>query len=258
MSLPEPSLPGAAFHAFGAVLVISRQGPHARKDTMETLLGQAGIDHEFFNATMGVDLSAAELAAAYDEQAALRHKTLSRRLHPSHVGSCLSHRRAWAEVLNRKLDSALVLEDDAQPVSERLHALPALLAELPPDWHLLYLGIRGHRHAPVLFGIKRRVLLPLARLLLPRRYRLTPAEASRLYLRPFSSLLYRAGYHQGAHAYAVSRKGAETLLEQLGRVTAPIDAELGTMVLEGKLNAYAAREDLFVPTGAPSQIVSSL
>lgn len=254
----QTSAPGAGFQVFGAVFVISRKGPHARKAEMERLLGQAGIAHEFFDATMGAELDAAELARVYDEQGALNHRTLSRKLHPSNIGSCLSHRSVWREVLRRQLTSALVLEDDAQPAAGREEYLPQAFKELPTDWDLLYLGIRGHRFPPLLFEAKRRFLLPLARLLRGGQYRFSTAEAARLYLRPFSVHLCRAGYHQGAHAYAVSAKGAEMLLRHLGRVTAPIDAEIGTLIVEGKLNAFAMREDLFVPTGAPSQIVSSL
>lgn len=258
MTIAKSSAPGEGFRAFGAVFVISRKGPHARKADMERLLGQAGIAHEFFDAVMGAELDAAELAHVYDEQGALNHRTIPRKLHPSNIGSCLSHRSVWREVLRRKLASALVLEDDAQPVDGKLGSLPQAFKELPAEWDLLYLGIRGHRFPPLLFHAKRRLLLPMARLFRGDKYKFSPAEAARLYLRPFSAHLCRAGYHQGAHAYAVSANGAETLLRHLGRVTAPIDAEIGTLIVEGKLNAFAMREDLFVPTGAPSQIVSSL
>lgn len=243
---------------FGAVFVISKAGDHPRKQTIHRALEQLGISHAFFDATMGADLSPAEVAAVYDEQGALTHKTISRRLHPTMIGCSLSHRRLYAEVEHRGLPSALVLEDDAQPIEGRLGMLPACLAELPPGWDLLYLGLRGHRLPPAIHGFKVNVLLPFLRLLKPGKYRLTRAEAARLYLRPFSAHLYRAGYHQGTHAYAVSRKGAAILHAHGLPITAPPDAYLATLIVEGKLNAFAVREDLFTTTGAPSQITGSL
>ncbi len=251
-------VPGTALSSLSAVFVISRKGPHARKATMEQVLGAAGIAHEFFDATMGTDLGEAEIAAVHDASAALHHKTIPRVLHASDIGCCLSHRSVYGEILRRGLPSALVLEDDAQPVQGRLGDLEAGLLELPPDWDLLYLGFRGRRKAPALFGLKRRMLLPLARLVRPGKYRLSAAEAKRLYPRPFSKHLLHAGYHQGTHAYAVSRKGAGILHAQFARISAPADATIGTLVLEGKLKAFALREQMFSTSGAASQIISAL
>lgn len=255
--IPTPP-PGDPFRQFGAVFVISRKGPHQRKRDMAQYLEEAGIAFEFFEATMGVELPPEELAVVYDEQGALNHRTIPRKLHPSHVGSCLSHRRACAEVEKRGLESALILEDDAKPVAGNLSLIGRCLKELPPDWDLLYLGIRGHRRPPFSFWTKRYLLLPFARLLKPAKYRFSHAESRRLYLRPYSKHLDRAGYHQGMHAYAVSRKGAAILYAHGLPVTAPVDVLVGLLIVEGKLNAFAVREDLFVPSGAPSQIVSAL
>lgn len=254
---PAPQ-PGGSFRQFGAVFVISREGPHERKRTMAHYLNEAGIDFEFFDATMGVELPPEELAAVYDEQGALNHRTIPRKLHPTHVGSCLSHRRACAEVEKRGLGSALILEDDAKPITARLGRLEQCLKELPPDWDLLYLGIRGHRRPPLSFWPKLYLLLPFARLLWPRKYRFSHTESKRLYLRPYSKHLDRAGYHQGMHAYAVSRKGAAILHAHGLPVTAPVDVLVGLLIVEGKLNAFSVREDMFIPSGAPSQIVSAL
>ncbi len=240
---------------FGAVLVISKKGDHPRKRTIEKALVQCGITHEFLDATMGNELSAEEIAVVYDEQAALHHKTISRKLHVSNIGCCLSHRRAYAEIQRRGLSSALILEDDAEPIPEQFAHLGQCISELPPDWDLLYLGIRGHRRAPLSFWPKLYLILPLARLLRPSKYRLNHAEASRLYLRPYSNRLDRAGYHQGTHAYAVSRKGADILHAEGASISAPADATIGTLIIEGKLNAFAVRKNMFTTTGSESQIV---
>lgn len=258
MPTDQFTAPGAAFRLLGAVFVISKQGIHDRKAAMDHALNADGIAHEFFDATMGADLSPDEFAAVYDAGAAQSHKTIPRKLHVSDIGCCLSHRRLYAEVVRRGLPSALVLEDDAQPVKGRAGNLAASLAELPADWDLLYLGFRGARKPPVFFGLKRRLLLPVARLVRPGKYRLSPAEAKRLYPRPFSKHLLHAGYHQGTHAYAVSLKGAGTLHAHFARIAAPADATIGTLILEGKLKAFALREDVFTTTGAPSQIISAL
>lgn len=257
MPSPEPSLQPLAT-CLGSALVISKAGPHPRKQRIVADLHAAGLPFTFLDATMGADLGPEELAACYDEQAALHHRTGSRRLHASMIGCFLSHRRAWQEVRRGQHPSAIILEDDAMPVPG-FHPATAVQAvqELPADWDLLYLGVRGQRLPPIGHGLKRCLFLPLARLLFPGKYRFSLAEYGRLYQRPFSAHLHRAGYHQGTHAYAVSRRGAEKLLGFPGRISAPPDAFLGDQIMAGKLNAFALREELFTTTGAGSQIVSS-
>lgn len=256
--IDNPSL-ARLFRKLGPTIVISKKGDHPRKRKITATLEAAGIPYEFLDATMGAGLSPARIAEIYDEQAAINHKTISRRLDPSHIGCSWSHKRLYREVADRGLASAVVLEDDAIPVPGRSSAgAERALSELPADWDLLYLGIRGHRRAPWAFPFKLYLFLPWARLLFPRKYRLAHAECSRLYLRPFSAHLYRAGYHQGTHAYAVSRKGAERLLHHIGRIQAPADVALATLVIEGRLNAFVLHEDLFTTTGDASQILSAL
>ncbi|MEO8733979.1 MAG: glycosyltransferase family 25 protein [Flavobacteriales bacterium] len=238
--------------------MISRAGDHERKRTIKAALDRLGVDFSFFDATMGADLSAAQLAAAYDEQGALHHKTISRRMHPSNIGCSISHQRVYAHIVDHAWPSAVVLEDDARPLQENFTGLTEVIAELPTDRDLLYLGFRGHRHAPLLFPLRRYLYHPLARLLFPKKYRLTVAETSRLYLRPFSKRLYRAGYHQGSHAYAISAKGARIVMQHTAKITAPADAILATLVIEGKLNAFTLKQNLFTTTGQASQIVSEV
>jgi len=255
-STRKPAISGF-FTRLGKVLVISKAGDHERKRTIGGALASLGIDFSFFDATMGADLTAAELAAAYDEQGALHHKTISRRMHPSNIGCSISHQRVYAHMVG-EASPGVVLEDDARPLPDQFSKLNEVIAELPPDWDLLYLGFRGHRNSPLLFPLRLYVFHPLAHLLFPKKYRLTVAECSRLYLRPFSKRLYRAGYHQGSHAYAISAKGARIVLQHTARITAPADVILATLVIEGKLNAFAVKEELFSTTGQASQIVSEL
>lgn len=240
-------------------MVISRSGDHPRKRLVHAALDRLGLPHEFLDATMGEDLSKEKLAEIYDEQAARAHKTISRTLHPSHIGCSYSHKRAYALVAARPLPGAVLLEDDALPLPDiDARALERAVGELPRDWDLLYLGFRGHHRAPWFFSLKRYCFLPWARLLFPGKYRLTFQETGRLYLRPFSAHLDRAGYHQGTHAYAVSNQGAQRILGQTGKVDAPADVILATLVIEGKLNAFALRKEIFTTSGAASQIVSTL
>ncbi|MGB3526596.1 MAG: glycosyltransferase family 25 protein [Flavobacteriales bacterium] len=240
------------------VFVISKAGDHERKQLIKTSLDAVGIDHEFFDATMGAELDPAELSAITDAEGALHHKTIPRRLHASVIGCFLSHQRVYDEVIRRELSAAIVLEDDAEPVPGRIADFGACISELPADWDLLYLGLRGQRRPPLSFWPKVFLYLPVARLLRPRKYRLSHAEVTRLFMRPFSSRLDRAGYHQGTHAYAISRKGAAILKSHWERINAPADVYLGTLIIEGKLNAFAVRENLFNTSGATTQIVSGL
>lgn len=59
---------------------------------------------------------------------------------PSSVGCCLSHRALWAALLLLTDDHVLVLEDDALFQDGWRERFDRALADVPPDFDLLYVG----------------------------------------------------------------------------------------------------------------------
>ena len=64
---------------------------------------------------------------------------MKRLLHPGEIGCALSHRKAWQEMLNRRLQSVIVFEDDAVLRDDCLEVSQRILREVPEDWDVIYL-----------------------------------------------------------------------------------------------------------------------
>jgi glycosyl transferase family 25 len=76
-------------------------------------------------------------------------------------------------------------------------------------------------------------------------YQWRPKDVARLYPRPFSPLLYRAGYHNCTHAYALTRGAAQKLIASQTPVHYCSDSVLTHHVLRKRLEAYSVRRQLF-------------
>lgn len=57
-----------------------------------------------------------------------------------HIGCWDSHRRLLTKIRDEHLPMALVFEDDVELCDAFVNRLVTVMAELPPDWDLLYVG----------------------------------------------------------------------------------------------------------------------
>jgi len=68
---------------------------------------------------------------------------------------------------------------------------------------------------------------------------------SNLLPKPFSKHLLKAGFHDLTHAYAVTDKACEKLIDQQTPVVFNSDSLLTYLVMNGKLNAFITRPQFF-------------
>jgi GR25 family glycosyltransferase involved in LPS biosynthesis len=92
------------------VFVISLLGSPRRNAIRHKLENWPG-EWSFIDAVDGRTLSPSILATSYDQLAAIRRN--GRPMCLPEIGCALSHRRAYQEIIDRRLDRAIVLEDDA-------------------------------------------------------------------------------------------------------------------------------------------------
>lgn len=165
-----------------------------------------------------------------------------RPMKPGEAGAALSHRQIYEEMVRSGIRRAIVFEDDVRPRDEDVALLPAALGQLPEDWDLVYLGYTRFERVTAGQRAKRLLYLALAPL------RLVPwkaGEALRLHPRPWSENLRRAGYHDGAYAYAVSLEGARKLLAAQTPLAHVADHVLVNLVLSGALRAFVTEPKMF-------------
>lgn len=179
------------------LFVVSLPGS-ARRARMASQLARWPGAWSFVDGVDGRSLSPAALAAVYDEAAALQ--TYGRPLSLPEIGCALSHRSVYEMVVRRRIESAIVLEDDAC-FGPELAAFPFWSYEPGFDVISLY----------SLSGLVRR--RPQAR-------------------RDGIALHRAAGKVDSAVGYVVSQRGAQRLLAAGRQVRAPADWPIAPERLE--------------------------
>jgi len=165
-------------------IVINLESAVGRRRLMSAQLDWPGMPaHEFFAAIDGRRLDAECRRALYDEAAAMRH---DRPLTAEEIGCAASHLAVYRLILERNLPAALVLEDDALLGHQFPQVLASILAMLEASRPQVILLSHVGRYSA--WRSQR----------LDRLHRLC---------RPYSAF--------GAHAYVITRAGAQVMLEIL-------------------------------------------
>jgi len=242
---PAPG-PAAAFEFLNGwadrVFVVTLARAVERHAHVREALG--GLDFELH---LGADKATLDLEALEREgrlapwRGRRRLTGKPRPLKGGEVGAALSHRQVWEEIVRSGVRHAIVFEDDVAPSAD-VALLPDALRQLPDAWDLVYLGYTRFERVRPWDRVKRLFYLALAPFrLVPWR----PGEALRLHPRPYSANLRRAGYHDGAYAYAVSAEGARKLAAAQTPVTHAADNLLVVLVLSGELRAFVTEPKMF-------------
>lgn len=144
------------------------------------------------------------------------------------IGCALSHLKVWKLLLESGEESCIVLEDDVVFVSNFSEKLSTLLEKVPKDFDILYLGCFGSENTPNFFTTIMSIL-----------------GKSREY-RKVNDVVFVPEVSLATHAYIVSRKGAEKLLDNLyGKVFNHIDYCIQSL---SDIRVYCARERLAYQT----------
>jgi glycosyl transferase, family 25 len=242
-------MPAHSFHPlncfFGKMFVITLERAHDRHAQLAEHL--AGLNYEL---VYGVDKKALDFPslAALGEYVPARAMKLNRYVKErhiplGHIACSWSHRNLYQRMVDQGIGQALILEDDAVPIGPHLAQLAATLAELPPNWELLYLGYVTHeRPIP---KIKQWFCRALFKVWHGHAYRWRAKDVEKMYPRPFSEHLYRAGYHDCTHAYAITLAAAKKLLKAQTPISYCADSLLTHLVTRHHLNAFIARRKFF-------------
>lgn len=225
----------------------------ARKDKIQQNL--SGLNYTLFDGCDGRALSktflnenvAIEKAAEWMEYYHLfRYNTyIHRTLTPSEIGCSESHRMVYQDILNKGYNNALILEDDAMIWKPGLDAFKKSLESLPDDWDVWYLGYRWHDCESPAAKLKRKILLGLKLVMEPSSGKKELSKQKVFYPKKISRHIWKAGFHAGTHAYAVTGKSAKTLLEENTPIYLAADILLAHLYLNGKLNSYISVPQVF-------------
>ncbi len=187
---PAQLLPASITSACTSTFYINRDCDEARRVFIEWYLREAGIDAERIPAVDGLAVPRSQVHFFYDDDAQ------SSRLNPGEVGCYASHLMAASIVVDRGLEHALILEDDAEFSPKFAQSLENILASLPAGWDLVHLS-----------GDPTHAIKPVARL-----------EQS-------GTLVRYSRVPSGTVAYLISRTGAKKFLNSSKRYW-PVDTDM--------------------------------
>lgn len=231
------------FHQyFDKVLVMTVPRFKERHEKVKDRL--TGIDFEFFYGVDKNDLTEAFIDENYhyDKKNSLAVRQYYPPLNKGEIACALSHRKIYQAMLENKWKHVLIFEDDVVPDEQNLHLLEQTLKELPSDWELFYLGYLKNETISRRKQLKRSwyqfmAMLGLSNMPSTMLNNLLPVN--------YSEHLFKAGFHDCTHAYAISLSGAEKLVKEQSPVIQRADNLLTALVLKSELKAFASKKFLF-------------
>jgi glycosyl transferase, family 25 len=193
---------------FDHVYVITLERAKERHEHIKNEL--EGLEYELFYGVDKKDLDIDELKrlGTYNEELAKKHHRYNKILVPGMIGCSWSHRNIYTDIIEKNYRNALILEDDVEIDLSTIEFFPAMMKKVPGDWELLYVGYAG-REEEKTFSFLKKTIYHLQRMIGAMRF--SHKTIKNLYPKKITEHVYKAGYHDQTHAYAITYSGAATL-----------------------------------------------
>ena len=233
---------GLLHQYFDKVLVLTVPRFKERQEKVKQRLD--GISFEFFYGVDKNDLNEDYLRNnyQYDKKNSLAVRQYYPPLNTGEIACALSHRNIYQAMIDNNWKHVLVFEDDVVPDEKNISLLPATLKELPADWEMFYLGYLKNNKLDAGTRLKQFWYQTMANF----GFSNIPMRMLKNRLpRDFSKHLFKAGFHDCTHAYALSLSAAKKLVKEQTPVIQRADNLLSALVLKGELNAFASKAFLF-------------
>lgn len=225
-----------------AVFVVTAPGFDERQEHVTRELGAGNF--EFVYGINKSSTSKEELIkqGIYDEERAIELDRSSKPMTLGAICCSVGHRLVYERFLASNSERCLIFEDDVIINESDESVVQEVLSHLPPDAELIYWGWQGGGYRGW-NGVIKQALYHLYYFLGFFKYDHT--MISNMYARPHNEYFDRAGKHLLAHAYSITRTGAEALLRANTPVVLNADNLLMYAVLKGGLSAYVSKKQLF-------------
>jgi glycosyl transferase family 25 len=209
-----------------------------------------GLKYDFF---VGADKNKFTIEESihkgiYSEVLANKHHRFSKVMKHGEIACSWSHRMMYEDILANNYKRVLIFEDDAVPDPEQMKNITAILSEIPEDLELLFWGWGKNGRPPAGAFLKKAVYHFQHSLgLLKWNHHVI----RNLYARPFSQNLKKAGFHDYTYAYAVTKSGAEKLLQMQTPIQYIADNLLAHASTEGVVGGYITYPAVFLHDSLP-------
>ncbi len=226
---------------FDAVYVISLERATERHAHVKKEL--EGLSYQLFYGVdkQNLDVEQLKKQGIYNEEKAIQNHRFTKPLLPGMIGCSWSHRNIYDDIIKNNYANALILEDDILIDDDTVIHFPEMMKELPDDWELVYLGYARHESASLINNLKK-TAYHLQRLF--GRHKFSHRTIHNLYPSRITNHVYKAGYHDQTHAYAVTRSGAAKLRKLQEPITFIADNLLAYAATNEIIKAYIFKPKL--------------
>ena len=172
----------------------------------------SGLNYSFFYGADKKDFAIEELIEKniYSQELSRIHHRYNKTMMQGEIACAWSHKMIYEDMLKKNFDRVMIFEDDAVPESSVLNNVEIILSEIPGDCELLMWGwakngdLRmGSFLKKIAYHIQHKTGL----------LKWDHQVIHNMYASPYSDHLKKAGFHDFAHAYAITRSGAEKLIQ---------------------------------------------
>jgi len=206
-----------------------------------------GLDFQFFFGVDGnkLDVSLLEEKGLYNSEIARKRKYGHSEMTLGEIGCALSHLNVYKDIVSKNYERALILEDDVFIKTEMSgKSLFNILNELPKDWDLCYFGYNEiGKKIGFSVHLRQYFLYPLLFIMGIKKF--NPFKYYRRFSRNYSENLNISGCNYGTHAYAVTNKCAQKILDNRKVVIEASDYLLSTFCQSGILKAFNLKRKIF-------------
>ncbi|MFL5789242.1 MAG: glycosyltransferase family 25 protein [Flavisolibacter sp.] len=195
---------------FDRIYVITLQRAQDRRTHFEKELN--GLNYTVFYGQDKEEFNVEELKDKniYNEELARKHHRYNKVMPAGMIGCSWSHRLVYEDMVKNNYEKVLILEDDIVIDRTTISILPEAFKELPSDWELVYFGYALNETVPPNAFLKK-TFYHLLRLFGLIRY--THKTIEHLYPKKVSRHIFKSGYHDCTHAYAIKLSAAKKLID---------------------------------------------
>ncbi|MEO7209762.1 MAG: glycosyltransferase family 25 protein [Chitinophagaceae bacterium] len=205
----------------------------------------AGLKITFFDATDYKNFLVDELVEKgfYDPIKAKEANRYGKAIKPAALACSISHKRVYEDVLKNNFSRVLILEDDVIPNEEGIMLFNKIIEELPPDWGIVYFDYFKNTRNTIFSRIKKQVYHLQKKM---GRLKWTHQTIENLFAKSYSNHLKKAGYHDFASAYAITKETAELLVTMQTPVIYLSDQLLPLACTEEMVKGFISIPKLFI------------
>lgn len=214
-------------------------------DRHETIIRDLnGLNYELFFGVdkKDLDIASLEKTGIYSERLYMQNSKFIKAMTSGQIGCSYSHVKVYEDIIQNNYSKVLILEDDVIVDFENITRFNEIIAELPANWDLLYLGYSNKNISPFMQKIKQ-LTYHMQRSLNLSKW--SHIQIANLYAKEYSRHLKIAGYHDCTHAYCLTPEGAKTLLKHQTPISFVADNLLAHCITNKFIRAFISKYKIF-------------